>query len=121
MALNPKPTRCAFVSAGGPTSDWDIKRYASGLQYMSGVDIKLIGNATEQPPTMVPFGRTSAGAGCDMLAHPACYRLLLGVVGAAREDPERAAAFEREHPSQRYAPAGSGRRGDSSADCTRVR
>lgn len=58
--------------------------------------------AWQHPKTMVPFGCTSEGASCEHKAHTECYRLLLGVIDAARADPHRAAAFEAAHPTERY-------------------
>ena len=55
---------------------------------------------------MQPVGRTEvrteAGAELPLLAHSACYRLLLAVVNAAAKDPDRQAAFEADHPSEPY-------------------
>ena len=92
-----KPTSCALIAVGGPPSNWDIERYACEVSLTS----PLIDEAI-YPRRMIPFGRTEDGSACTLVAHTACYRLLNGVVGAARKDPERAAAFERDHPSQRF-------------------
>jgi hypothetical protein len=37
-----------------------------------------------------------------LVSHAACYRLLLGVVNAVAEDPDRRAAFEADHPTEPY-------------------
>ena len=77
---------------GGAPSSWDIERYALGL------NVQVL-NAERCPVTMVPFGRTSDGASCELVAHHACYRVLYGVIGAARADEQRAAAFAAAHPT----------------------
>ena len=49
---------CTFITLGGPPSDWDIERYASGLHV-------AVPKEDEHPKTMVPIGRTPDGArGC---------------------------------------------------------
>lgn len=88
-------TNCEFLSLGGVPSDWDITRYAACVKVTVPMQDK-------KPKTMTPYGRTADGAGCSFTAHPQCYRLLLGIIGAAREDPDRAAAFEADHPTQRW-------------------
>ena len=90
-----RPTVCTFTNSGGPPDIWDIKRYADSIE---GFDLP---SASRCPATMVPFGLSPAGKGCGLKAHPQCYRLLLGVIGAAHADPGRAAAFAADHPSQR--------------------
>ena len=90
-----KTDELALVAIGGPPSNWDIERFALEVSLTS----PLIDEAI-YPRRMIPFGRTEDGSACTLVAHTACYRLLNGVVGAGRKDPERAAAFERDHPSQ---------------------
>jgi hypothetical protein len=85
-----------MIQVRGPPSDWDIQRYADRLP-----DMKLM-KPEECPPTLRPVGRTPAGAELELVAHSACYRLLLGVVNAARADPDRQAAFDAEHPTEHY-------------------
>lgn len=82
-----------LLAFGGPPTDWDIKRYADSMS------IKLVA-ANQCPPTMVPFGRTNEGV--EMKGHSACFRLMRGVIKLAQEDKDRPAAFQRDHPTERY-------------------
>ena len=91
-----KPVSCEFIQVGGPPSDWDISRYATDVSANIGT---LPGNSTIHPPTMVPRGRSHNG---KVVGHPSCYRLLLGVIDAARNDPEREAAFQHDHPQRSF-------------------
>jgi hypothetical protein len=86
-------SRCSFESSGGPPSNWD--RYANSLPI-------TVPSQETHPREMVPFGRTPSGASCQQYAHSQCYRLLLGVKSAAQLDPDRAAAFEAAHPTERH-------------------
>ena len=94
----PKPTSCTFIACGGPPSDWDIHQYADSVIAARGIG--TLPGKGGHPPTMAPVGRQSGEA--KLVAHSSCYRLLLGVINAARADPERAAKFEHDHPSQRF-------------------
>ena len=91
-----KPVSCEFIQVGGPPSDWDISRYATDVSANIGT---LPGNSTIHPPTMVPRGRSQNG---KVVGHTSCYRLLLGVIDAARNDPEREAAFQHDHPQRSF-------------------
>lgn len=57
---------------------------------------------------MVPVGRIAAGAEMPLVAHSACYKVFNGVVNAARIDPDRAAAFQADHPRTAIHATGGG-------------
>ena len=95
-----KPTNCQFIQLGGPPSDWDIQHYANGIADGGKIG-RLPGTELQQHPAMRPWGRSRDGE-VALVAHMPCYKLLLGVIDAARHDHNRAADFERDHPSQRY-------------------
>ena len=85
-------TVCSFVKVGGPPIQWDITRYGDRINVW-------IPNEAQYPKTMTPHGRTTDGADVTMKAHTECYRLLKGIIEAARSDPDRRAAFDADHPT----------------------
>jgi hypothetical protein len=94
-----KQKSCAMPNSNGPPSNWDIERYGDQCMHISVPDLEVC------PRRMVPRGRASRPAGtpeAPLVAHFACCRLLQAIVQAARDDPERYAAFAAAHPAGRH-------------------